>query len=145
MTSHPQFPHFLSILDWSQLETPFVCSMWICSRNTVLSSRGVNNNNNNVCTVKRHHILSVKKALVKSALRGIAHHTMSCYFKTGRKPLNYSKRVITHIIWVCFLVVMTCSTGRFIMFSVITNIHNKKTPNAYTEPSTLLFSTSTAP
>jgi hypothetical protein len=31
------------------------------------------------------------------------------------------------------------------MFPVITNIYNKKTPNAYTEPSTLLFSTSIAP
>jgi hypothetical protein len=36
-------------------------------------------------------------------------------------------------------------TGRFIMFSVITNIYNKKTPNAYAEPSTLLYSTSIAP
>jgi len=45
-------------------------------------------------------------------------------------------------------------TGRF-MFSVITNIYNKKTkgptlkelfkPNAYAEPSTLLFSTLIAP
>jgi hypothetical protein len=26
-----------------------------------------------------------------------------------------------------------------IMFSVITNIYNKKTPNAYAEPSTLFF------
>jgi chloramphenicol O-acetyltransferase len=31
------------------------------------------------------------------------------------------------------------------MFSMITNIYNKKTPNAYAEPSTLLFSTSIAP
>jgi hypothetical protein len=36
-------------------------------------------------------------------------------------------------------------TGRFIMLSMITNIYNKKTPNAYAEPSTLLFSTSIAP
>jgi hypothetical protein len=36
-------------------------------------------------------------------------------------------------------------TGHFIMFSVITSIYNKKTPNAYAEPSTLLFSTSIAP
>jgi hypothetical protein len=34
---------------------------------------------------------------------------------------------------------------RFIMFSVITNIYNKKTLNADAEPSTLLFSTSIAP
>jgi hypothetical protein len=36
-------------------------------------------------------------------------------------------------------------TGHFIMFSMITNIYNKKTPNTYTEPSTMLFSTSIAP
>jgi hypothetical protein len=36
------------------------------------------------------------------------------------------------------------NTGRFIMFSVITNIYNKKTPNAEAEPSTLLLSTSIA-
>jgi hypothetical protein len=35
--------------------------------------------------------------------------------------------------------------GRFIMFSATTNIYNKKTPNAYAEPSTPLFSTSRAP
>jgi hypothetical protein len=34
------------------------------------------------------------------------------------------------------------NTGRFIMFSVI---YNKKTPNAYAEPSILLFSTSISP
>jgi hypothetical protein len=53
----------------------------------------------------------------------------------------------------CFLL-FSCSisphthfpyTWLFVMFSVITNIDNKKTPNAYTEPSTLLFSTSIAP
>jgi len=47
------------------------------------------------------------------------------------------------------------STGRFIMFSVITNIYNQKTKgptlmemftsNTYAEPSTLLFSISIAP
>jgi hypothetical protein len=36
-------------------------------------------------------------------------------------------------------------TGCFIVFSVITNIDNKKTPNAYAEPSTQLFSTPIAP
>jgi hypothetical protein len=36
-------------------------------------------------------------------------------------------------------------TGRFIILSLITNIYNKKTPNAYAEPSMLLFSTSIAP
>jgi hypothetical protein len=36
-------------------------------------------------------------------------------------------------------------TGRFIMLSTITNIYNKKTPNAYAEPSILLFSTLIAP
>jgi hypothetical protein len=34
---------------------------------------------------------------------------------------------------------------RFVMFSVIANIYNKKIPNAYAEPSTLLFSTSLLP
>jgi hypothetical protein len=36
-------------------------------------------------------------------------------------------------------------TGHFIMFSMITNVYNKKTPNTYAEPSTLLFWTSIAP
>jgi hypothetical protein len=47
-------------------------------------------------------------------------------------------------ITVLFQVEAMGSTGRFIMFSVITNIYKKQPRNAYAEPSTLLFSTSVA-
>jgi hypothetical protein len=58
--------------------------------------------------------------------------------------IDYRVRSDTADLFLCTL--PCCSyTGRFLMFFVITNIYNKKTPNAYAEPPTLSFSTSIAP